>query len=684
MAFNEVLGRMGESEVAYRLRMGFSPRAVLLLLVVGGAILRGFRLNTLGDFDFDEVAAVWYARSSPSDIVAAISAAPFEHPPGYYIGLHYWTTWFGEQEPIVRWLSVLLGLLLVPATYRLARLFVSVWPAVLAAGLVTASPLLVFFSREARMYVPATLFAVLSLWIFERAMRYGRGRDWCWLGLLVVIGGYIDYSVLLAVVAMNIVLPWRFATQRRSVITFVFIELVGIALVLPWLILSRGVHESLPAFGTGGFGLAVIREVASVAWIDVFLGDIAVRGGGRAGVIVSGLMLGLAILGIGIGVVRRRGWLLLAHIGVTGAYLGLLLAFDKPYQARYLLPAVPALAVFVALAFTVLPRRGLLAVATVGLLAIVMAGPTYATRSYYREYQRGDYRSITSTIENLARPRRPGRDEGKFRDAVVLAGPWQGWYWRHYFPDFLDKVDVWFLPEEVPPAVTAEEVNAKLSRAANNHRRLWVVLAGLEQADPDGHVAAWLSSQWQARSEVYRNGVLQLYMTNVLDLVDRSGHVDLGEDFSTELIQFTGARADQGAREAGDGVRFTLFMKSVRPVDYDLRLRVWLRSSDGTIYSKDLFAQDLVMRRTSEWKSGETYQVRTALWVPAEANPGRYEAFIAFLTPDGRALPANGKLSGIAHPGVSYLWLGPVDIDKPSIPLKSEFELRTIHGGPIR
>ena len=192
MAFNEVLGRTVESGAVHRLRMVFSPRSVLLFLIVAGAILRGFRLNVLGDFDFDEVAAVWYARSSPADIVAAISAAPFEHPPGYYIGLHYWTTWFGEQEPIVRWLSELLGLLVVPATNQLARLYVRVWPAVLAAGIVAGSPLLVFFSREARMYVPATLFAVLSLWIFERAMRYGRGRDWCWLGLLIVIGGYID------------------------------------------------------------------------------------------------------------------------------------------------------------------------------------------------------------------------------------------------------------------------------------------------------------------------------------------------------------------------------------------------------------------------------------------------------------------------------------------------------------
>ena len=684
MTFNEVFDRTCESETARRFRMVFTPMVVLVILMVAGAILRAFRLDVLGDFDFDEVAAIWYARSNPVDIVAAIATAPFEHPPGYYIGLHYWTTWFGEDEPMARWLSVLFGLLLIPATYRLARLYISAWPAVLAAAIVAGSPLVVFFSREARMYMPAALLATLSLWIFERAMRYGRGRDWCWLGLLVVVGTYVDYSALLAVAAMNLVLPWRFATQRRSVITFVFVELAVIALVLPWVLLSRGVQESLPAFGTGGFGLPILREVASAAWIDVFLGDVAVRGGGRASLIVGGVLISLTLLGAGIAVMHRRGWLLLAQIGVAGVYLGFLLAFDKPYQARYLLPAAPSLAVLVAFAFTALPRRGLSAIVIGGLIVMVTAGPTYAVRSYYQEYQRGDYRSITSTIENLARPRRPGRDEGKFRDAVVLSGPWQGWYWRHYFPDFLDKVDVWFLPEEVPPAVTAEEVNAKLSRAANNHRRLWVVLAGLQQADPNGHVAAWLSSQWQARSEVFRNGVLQLYMTNVLDLVDRRGHVDLGGDFSTELIQFTGSRADQGPREAGDGVRFTIFMKAVRAVDYDLRLRVWLRSRDGTIYSKDLFAQDLVMRRTSEWKVGETYQVRTALWVPVEAHPGRYEAFIAFLRPGDRALLANGKLSGIEHPGVSYLWLGPVDIDAPSIPLRSESEFRKTHGGPIR
>ena len=669
---------------AERVPQTVTPLAGLVAVVVLGAVLRSMRLQQLGDFDFDEVASVWYARSLPLDIVAAIAEAPFEHPPLYYVALHYWTTWFGEQEPIVRWLSVPFGVLLIPATYQLARLYLRPWPAVFAAGVVAASPMLIFFSREARMYAAAALFGTLALWLFERAMRRGRARDWVWLALTIVVGAYVDYTAALAVVAMNLSLPWRFRQQRRRVVAFVAIELACLAAALPWILLARGVQDSLPAFGTGSLGPGLIREVAASAWLDVFVGDAAVRGGGRAGVLAASVLGALAVSGAVVALARRTGGLLLASVASVVGFLAILLIFDKDYQSRYLLPAIPALAVLTAVPLGVAPRRAWLTAPVASVLIVALAGPVYASRAYYDDYRRGDYRSITSTIESLARPRRVGRDEGKFRDAVVLAGPWQGWYWRHYFPDFLDKVDVWFLPDEVPPAVTAKEVNRKLERAANNHRRLWVVLAGLEQADPDGHVEAWLSSQWQARSEIYRNGVLQLYMTNVLDLVDRRGGVHLDEDFHVDLIQFSGARTDQSPREAGDGVRFTVFMRALQPVDYDLRLRIWLRTPSGVIYAKDLYAQDRYLQRTSQWKPDEKHQLRTALWVPAEAEPGSYEAFVTFLRPDDRPLTAVGRLARIEHPGVDYLWLGPVDIVPPSIPMASEAGLREKLGGPIR
>jgi hypothetical protein len=173
-------------------------------------------------------------------------------------------------------------------------------------------------------------------------------------------------------------------------------------------------------------------------------------------------------------------------------------------------------------------------------------------------------------------------------------------------------------------------------------------------------------------------------MTNQLDLVGRRGRVRLDRDFQIDLVQYTGYRADQGPREAGDGVRFTVFMYAMREVDYDLRMRVWLRTPSGAIYAKDLFAQDRFLKRTSEWRVGEKHQLRTALWVPAEAETGSYEAYIAFLRPDDRPLLAVGELSGIVYPGVDYVSLGPVDIVPPTVPMANEAELREAVGGPIR
>ena len=120
---------------------------------------------------------------------------------------------------------------------------------------------------------------------------------------------------------------------------------------------------------------------------------------------------------------------------------------------------------------------------------------------------------------------------------------------------------------------------------------MWVVLAGLEQADPEGLTEAWLTTYlWQARSEVYRNGVLQLYMTHVLDFVRRKGPVNINDEFVTSKLWFGGYRADQGPREAADGVRFSIQLAAQASVDYDLQIRIWVDGPGGVVYAKEIFA----------------------------------------------------------------------------------------------
>ena len=327
----------------------------------------------------------------------------------------------------------------------------------------------------------------------------------------------------------------------------------------------------------------------------------------------------------------------------------------------------------VAVAFDAVPRVPLRGLAAAAVAVALLAGPVAGSRAYFTDYVRGDYRSITTTIENLARPQRPGRDDGKFRDAVVLAGPWQGWFWRHYYPNFLDKVDVWLLPAEVPPAVDALEVDSKLAHVARNHRRVWVVLAGLEQADPKHLTEAWLTRYlWQARSEVYRNGVLQLYMTHVYDFVKRKGHVIINDDFEMAEMWFTGHRADQGPREAADGMRFSIRLSAQSPVDYDLRIRIWVEGPGGVIYEKQVFAHDLRRQPTSAWSPGDIHEIRTGLWIPADAPSGTYQTFMAFVGPEGEGLPVSGEFVLRTYVGQKAIWLGRTVFVPPSLDADNE------------
>ena len=639
----------------------------MLLLVALGAGLRLWNLEGLGDFDFDEVAAIWYARAGLLDIVADLARAPFEHPPLYYMGLHVWIGWFGESEPMARAFSIPFGLLLIPATYRLARCYVAAWPAVVAAVVVTTSPLLVFFSREARMYAPAALFAVLSLWLFERAMRSGRRRDWLGMAICVAAGSYIDFTVAIAVAAMALALPWHWRRRRRRVLVFVAVGAASVAVLLPWLILARGLHDSLPAFGTGDLAPGLLVEIGRMAWLDLLVGMEEVRGGRLATAFAVGAAF-LVVGGVGAVVVRRRGGLMLGFVASVAAFLALLLIFDKPYQPRYLLPAIPALGVLMAAAFDAVPRVPRRSLAAAAVALVLLVGPVAASRTYFTDYVRGDYRSITTTIEDLARPRRDDVGLRKYRDAVVLAGPWQGWFWRHYFPEFLDKVDVWLLPDEVPPAVSALEVDAKLGQAARNHRRVWVVLAGLEQADPRRLTETWLTRYlWQARSDVYRNGVLQLYMTHDYDFVKREGHVTINDDFEMAEMWFTGYRQDQGPREAADGMRFSIRLAAPASIDYDLRIRVWVEGPGGAVYAKEFHAQNSTGQRTSAWSPGDIHEVRTGLWIPADAPPGTYQTFMAFVGPEGERLPVSGEFVRRTYVGQKAIWLGRMVFVPPSL-----------------
>ena len=149
-----------------------SIRTGVLLLAL--FVLLAFALRVLRlDFQplwWDEGYSVWFA-THPLGQMASLTAQDI-HPPLYYALLHGWTGLFGAGPVSLRLLSVLFGVLAVPAIYLAGRRMLSRRAALIAAFLLAISPLHVYYSQEVRMY---GLVALLSIGVLVAAWA-------CWSG----------------------------------------------------------------------------------------------------------------------------------------------------------------------------------------------------------------------------------------------------------------------------------------------------------------------------------------------------------------------------------------------------------------------------------------------------------------------------------------------------------------------
>jgi uncharacterized membrane protein len=158
-------------------------------------------------------------------------------PPAYYVALAIWIRAFGSSDFDVRSLSVLLGALSVPALFLLGlRLFKRPGTALIAALFIAVSPLNIYFSQEVRAYILANLLALLSCWLFLRAVAEGsRSGAWAAYGLASLTLCYSFYFAALVLLAHFIYLLIHERRMLRP--WFVTMAVVGL-LFLPWCLIG--------------------------------------------------------------------------------------------------------------------------------------------------------------------------------------------------------------------------------------------------------------------------------------------------------------------------------------------------------------------------------------------------------------------------------------------------------------
>jgi hypothetical protein len=226
---------------------------VILFTLVGFG-LRVQRLNFQPLWG-DEGWSFYFAGQSLPNLLA-LTALDI-HPPLYYLLLKLWLFLAGTGAEIARFLSVLAGVLLIPALYNLGRRFFDERVGLMAAAVATGAPLAVYYAQEVRMYQLVTLLGAFSIYFFSRQLNHRRYL-WPYVGVTTA-ALYTHYYAGFIVAAQGLYLLLVYSLTRgtfknhqnlrparakffsedilaaglvKSLLPFVYITL----LYLPWLI----------------------------------------------------------------------------------------------------------------------------------------------------------------------------------------------------------------------------------------------------------------------------------------------------------------------------------------------------------------------------------------------------------------------------------------------------------------
>ncbi|MFL5910697.1 MAG: glycosyltransferase family 39 protein [Gaiellaceae bacterium] len=181
-----------------------------LILFVAAVTLAGaaVRFSTLGVQSYwaDEGVTVRLMRLSLHGMLSAIPNSE-STPPLYYVLAWVWAKLFGTGEWGLRSLSAVFGTATIPVAYLLGARLVSARAGAVAAALTAFSPLLVWYSQEARSYALVVLLTGLSLVLFAER------RAWWW-ALVSILALATHYFALFAVVPCALWLLWRGGGRR--------------------------------------------------------------------------------------------------------------------------------------------------------------------------------------------------------------------------------------------------------------------------------------------------------------------------------------------------------------------------------------------------------------------------------------------------------------------------------------
>jgi 4-amino-4-deoxy-L-arabinose transferase-like glycosyltransferase len=427
-----------------RLRPAESPPVELLILagiVALGAILR-FATIDLQSYRYDE--AVTVARVLHPSLFDTFSTVSHSEstPPLYYLVAWFWSRPFGTGEVWLRSLSALAGTASILVVYLGARaLPLSRRAGLIAAAAVAVSPVLIWFSQDARAYALVFLLTALSFLFFARARRSRRPRDLAWWAVFSALAIATHYFAGFVVVAEAALLLWG---PNRRAVAVALLPILAMGLLLAPVAIEQRDHAHASWIAAQPRGERLERAAAKLVGSD----NGNEHGKREGDPIPLGVPLLLALVSLGLllalgGAAEKRAAGVAALVGGLALALTFLLALlgSDYVDGRNLLPVFVPLLIVIGAGFGV-ERAGLAGLALAG--AFCLCGLVFTLEiDRLPRLQREDLRNAAADVGTL----RPG-------EVVVTNRYAASWPLRYY-------LDARSAPSRLPPLREIDLVGSK-------------------------------------------------------------------------------------------------------------------------------------------------------------------------------------------------------------------------------
>jgi len=486
----QLSSRMDSTRTNNLSRRWRSQGSIILIICLAFG-LRIFRLANQS-YWWDELSTVGRSAISMSEMLKNLINNT-THMPLYFTLMQGWAS-LGESEFILRYFSVIMGVLTVALIARTGR-FIGGWPVGIGAALLLAiSPFNIWYSQEARMYSLVAFSILAANWFILRILHGGGRNHWIGYAVAMFISLYSHYLTVFILIAHYVFFSLHYRIDKRLLRQWLlFGGAVGLlyGLWIAAILLNGGFRNapigwipaarwSQPFFTLLSLGIGpTINPANPLVYIVLMIYLIA---------LVYGFFTYFRSTSPGIGITPERRQMMTYRLLLLWLFLPIalvyLISLDLPipekrslYMDRYLITCLPALILLGAWGLATIskiPRWRWVLPAGIVLITIITAT---SLRNLYFDplYARDNWRQA---MEYMA--------ENWQQDDIYLVKPSQTIVAYHYGHKTDEYAFVPYLSEtEDRKRFFEEDIDDWVASLAENSNRAWLIMA-FENANPHG------------------------------------------------------------------------------------------------------------------------------------------------------------------------------------------------------